>query len=529
MADRAPGLYDLNSGNLLASWDTLVGYGMDCEKDYSRSYPSDNYFETTTTSPYYVLKNNGFDAYMWLSLVIPDSVKRIGSFAFAGCGLSQVTITNGDIVFGEYVFSSNAFKSLIIPDGMENIPAGMFSNCNMLALVTIPVSVTSIGAYAFSACSRLDEDAARESVIYAGTKEQWEAITIAEGNEHLLNAIKFPENDEPTVPDSGDEKPPVATITYKGDPLTTLAGGEYATLHTTGAMLEGDIRVEAAEVAESSDPVLQEKTTTENGEVTPDEGYDGLSKVTVNVPTGGGGECSGNHIIEVDTLPTENIDENAVYLCGGAYYKVGAAFTDVILVQAGGTIVFSELAESYGMDYSFNEVPSTEDFDIANVLISDLETCCHLYYFHSLFGEGGDDYILAFVEGPQMVDFNQMMGLEYKGTIHDVSEATEGGCYALMGGGSNWQRYGSSTGTLAVTANGTHDVSEYAKVNVKVPIPDGYIQPEGTKNISTNGTHDVTKYASASVSVPTIYIVSTQDDLPADTPTGSLAIVVGGN
>ena len=247
--------------------------------------------------------------------------------------------------------------------------------------------------------------------------------------------------------------------------------------------------------------------------------------------TGGGGECSGAHVIEVTELPTENIDENAVYLCGGAYYKYAetTAFSDVILVQAGGTIVFSELAESYSMECSFNEVPSLEDFDIANVLISDLETCCHLYYFHSLLGEGGDDYVLAFVEGPQMVDFNQIMGLKYKGTIYDVSEATEGGCYALMGGGSTWQRYGSSTGTLTITENGKHDVAEYASVNINVPIPDGYIQPEGTKNISTNGTHDVTKYASVTVAVPTIYTVPTQDDLPADAPAGSLAIVVGGN
>lgn len=80
-----------------------------------------------------------------------------------------------------------------------------------------------------------------------------------------------------------------AFVWYNGATVARLFGGETATLKCAGMKMETNVVVEAlGKGGANSKPVLQEKTATENGEVLPDEEYDGLSKVTVAVESSGG-------------------------------------------------------------------------------------------------------------------------------------------------------------------------------------------------------------------------------------------------
>lgn len=247
---------------------------------------------------------------------------------------------------------------------------------------------------------------------------------------------------------------------------------------------------------------------------------------------GSGGECSGNHIIEVDTLPTENIDEEAIY-------KVEKAFGDIVIYNG-------EVASSL-----LEKMPTAQCYSVAtkpteNIVESNLADIWAFYYIEN----ENDIFLYANIgNGAEWLSLSLLTDMTFQGAISDVSEASSLGYYAV--GGTSYYQYVNGTWERMIyeskippvpeptteertvtpqtyTQTVTPSSADYlSKVTVN-PIPSNYIVPSGTKTITENGTHDVNTYSSARVEIPTTYTVQTVADLPSNALDGALAIVLGG-
>lgn len=143
------------------------------------------------------------------SIDLPDSVKNIGYFAFEDCrSLTSIVIPKGvtSIEPGTF-YECRALASVVIPDGVTSIDGNAFYSCNALTSIVIPDSVTSIGSMAFGWCGALTSvvipkgvtsigDSAFRyctdlcHVLYSGTEDEWNSISIQEDNEYLTNATR---------------------------------------------------------------------------------------------------------------------------------------------------------------------------------------------------------------------------------------------------------------------------------------------------------------------------------------------------
>lgn len=138
--------------------------------------------------PYRILENDdgtvtartyaGFDT----DVIVPETlggktVTKIGTWAFQQWQLHDLNAAYLAYLKWEFIQP----ETVTLPDTIKEIGKGAFYQ-NDLSKIYLPASLISIQEDAFYECANLTD------IYYSGTEEQWQKVSIANGNESLENA-----------------------------------------------------------------------------------------------------------------------------------------------------------------------------------------------------------------------------------------------------------------------------------------------------------------------------------------------------
>ena len=197
-------------GEILYSEDHLMNENM-LECEHCRF----SWFEYCSNSNYGGVTITGQSAYV-------DSLEGEVYFpSWISQGQREERVT---AITAEYGTNYRAFTGAGLPEYCKEIGSETFADCKLLSYVRIPKSLICIGDDAFTGCTSL------ETVYYAGTRKQWDAIEIGSGNESLLNAKLICQTcatcnyegvvtKEPTKTETGEK---IYTCTICGDTYTEI-------------------------------------------------------------------------------------------------------------------------------------------------------------------------------------------------------------------------------------------------------------------------------------------------------------------
>ena len=92
-----------------------------------------------------------------VSVILPDSVTKIGAEAFCGCeALSNIKIPDSVKTIGKFAFyACKSLTEIILPKKLSSVADYAFAYCSNLAGVNLPSRVTSIGTAAFHDCGEI--------------------------------------------------------------------------------------------------------------------------------------------------------------------------------------------------------------------------------------------------------------------------------------------------------------------------------------------------------------------------------------
>lgn len=92
-------------------------------------------------------------------VILSDSVKKIGSGAFAGCtALKRVRLPDGlKWLYGATFNRCESLERIELPASLQEIGSGAFQGCVSLRKVVFPQGLKEIGSCAFSDCRSLEQ------------------------------------------------------------------------------------------------------------------------------------------------------------------------------------------------------------------------------------------------------------------------------------------------------------------------------------------------------------------------------------
>lgn len=89
------------------------------------------------------------------TLVIPNTVTKIGTDAFKESGLTQITLPESLTTIEASAFYKTKLETITIPKNVTKIPTDCFYQCENLIRAMFPNTLTTIDARAFRGCSNL--------------------------------------------------------------------------------------------------------------------------------------------------------------------------------------------------------------------------------------------------------------------------------------------------------------------------------------------------------------------------------------
>jgi hypothetical protein len=102
------------------------------------------------------------------SYAIPASVLTIGATAFEYCSVTNVTLSLGLVDIESNAFTGCPLTSIVIPNSVTNIGDEAFYDCFNLTNITMGSNVASIGNYAFSGVEQVTSDGEQPGYIDVG-------------------------------------------------------------------------------------------------------------------------------------------------------------------------------------------------------------------------------------------------------------------------------------------------------------------------------------------------------------------------